>query len=201
MDIKHLLVGVFIVSLSLVANGEEIAAPAVTNSNAWYVGVGRVGIDSETALKEGVDDSATQIKFGWTGQKNSIVYGAGFTYIQYSDNEDFSQVVQNNNDRVYTEDSNASASAFYGEGGYSYALSEMVAFDVVGGIEIIVSSERTIESCSDCRSEDIDISSGLYVMPRIRFMPEGGFTIAVSYQQYLGGDLTSAPMVTLGWTY
>ncbi|WNO08776.1 porin family protein [Teredinibacter sp. KSP-S5-2] len=173
-------------------------APA--RSNAWYIGGGRVDIDSQIASEQGIGDSATYIKVGWVGQNKNFVYGAGISYLDYSDNRSFNQQVESNWGDRSTESSDASASAFFGEGGYTFMPSKYVGIDMLAGMELIWRSERGIGNCSDCYEEDIDVDSGIYVSPRLRLIADG-FTFSISYQHYLSGDLGGTPLVTLGWTY
>ncbi len=183
------------------AYAQDEETRVVDKTNAFYLALGRIGIDEEVALQEGIEDTATYFRFGWEGQSDQVIYGAGLSGYLYSDNDGFSVLVEDYSGDVSSAGSDANAFNFYGEAGYSYDLSANAFFDIIGGMELVLISERGVSNCTDCPSEDIDVGSGLFVAPRFRLMANSGFTFAISYIQYLTGDTESALTANFGWTY
>lgn len=174
----------------------------VDRTNAFYFALGRIAIDDEVAFLEGIEDTATYFRLGWEGQSDAWLYGAGLSGYLYSDNEGFSVLVEEEfSGDVSTAGSDANAFNFYAEGGYSHDLSAFAFVDFIGGMEIVLISERSVSNCSNCPSQDIDVGSGLFVAPRLRLMAGNGFTFAISYTQYLTGDTENAFAANFGWTY
>ncbi len=202
--LKPLSLTLALSSLSLFqsAYAQDEETSVVDKTNAFYFALGRIGIDDEVAFMEGIEDTATYFRFGWEGQSDAWLYGAGLSGYLYSDNEGFSVLVEEewSND-VSTAGSDANAFNFYAEGGYSHDLSEFAFIDILGGVEMVLISERSVSNCSNCPSEDIDVGSGFFVAPRLRLMAANGFTFAVTYTQYLTGDTESAFAANFGWTY
>lgn len=181
------------------ALGDE--APPPTTANGWYLSIGEVSFDEAVALREGVEDTAVLVRAAWEGQTNAFVYGAGLSMFFYDDKQSFEQYVEGGGGGVRSADSSASAYNLFLEGGYSHTLNPRVNLEVLGGVELTLSSERSIGYCSNCYEEDIDIESGPYVMPRVRFSTAGSFSFFLAYQQYLSGDVENAVSANFSWRY
>ncbi len=172
-----------------------------TFSNGFNVAVGQVSLDEETSLREGVEDSAFYMRFGWEGQSNKFVYGAGMSAYVYSDNEGFEQLVEEYDGDISRADSSAVAINLFFEGGYSHAVNEAVSFEGIAGFEPTISSERSIGNCTNCYEEDIDIGGGLYISPRVRFGGENTFSFLLAYHQYLTGDVDNGLTANFSWRF
>lgn len=164
--------------------------------------LGRVNFDDRIAVGEGVEDSGVYIDFGWEGRfYNNVILGAGISAFGYSDNDSFNQWTEDDwGDDEYSS-SSAAAVNFYGELGYGVELTRMLSLDLIGGFEAVLSSERSISGCSNCYSEDIDIDSGPYIAPRLRFKPWSHWMFAVSYQSYLSGDVEDSVQLAAGFVF
>lgn len=165
---------------------------------AWFGGLGRASIDSEKASQQGVEDSALYIRLGVEMQRSHWLYDFGLSGLIYDDNAEFRQTVRDQFGNISTADSTAQAFDLFGEAGYRYLLSPNSSMDFFAGYEQMLTSGRSISNCSNCYDEDINIDSGLYVMPRLQFETETGFTFTLLYRQYLSGDLASAIALTIG---
>ncbi|WP_028885090.1 porin family protein [Teredinibacter turnerae] len=184
---------------------EALAAPneSYLKENGVLLSIGQVSFDSELAAREGVDDSALYVVAGWEGRyRSNLIVGAGISLYDYSDNEAFEQLTESSwggNER--NSSSSATAYNLYGELGYGVDLAPTVSLDLLAGYEMVLSSERSISYCSDCYSEDIEIDSGLFVAPRLRFKPWEHWVIALSYQSYLTGDVESSAQISTGYVF
>lgn len=169
------------------------------NRLAWFGGLGSASLDSQAAAEEGIEDSALYIRLGVEFQRSHILYGVGLSGLFYDDNAEFSQTVEDLFGDVSTEDSTAEAFDLFGEVGYRYMLSAGSYMDFFGGYEHVLSSERSISNCSNCFEEDIDIESGVYLMPRYQYETEGGYLFTLLYRQYVSGDMENAIALTIGF--
>lgn len=160
------------------------------------VTLGSVGIDADVANGENIGDSAGSLRVGWENITDNFIWGLGFNIYAYSDRDEFSQQVSSVwGGDTSTQESDASGTALYGEVGYAYPLTDNVSADLLVGLELMVSSKRAIAYCDDCYEQDIDVSSGLYVTPRVSFHTSEKWTLGFSYQYFITGELESLPMV------
>lgn len=180
------------------ANTEQVTTD---QDSTWYLAVGRVSLDEKAAASEAVKDDANYFRLGWQRRSDAFVFGLGLSSYIYKDRAGFSQEVEDYFGDVSTEDSSATSFNLFGELGYSHPLSSMVRLELVTGFELVLSSERSINNCSDCYSEDIDLDSGAYIMPRVLLQTEKGFTAGLAYQHFINGDVEKGPSLVLGWSY
>ncbi len=167
--------------------------------SGFYFSVGRANFDSDIAEQERIEDSSTFLRAMWEGQKGQLVYGAGVGMYLYSDNEGFTQWVEDSFGNTDRAKSSASGFTAIGEVGYAKALNENIALEALGGVELMLSSERGIDNCSNCYEQDIDIDGGMYLMPRLRISSTGSFNFSISYQHFLSGDIESAIAANFSW--
>jgi hypothetical protein len=59
---------------------------------------------------------------------------------------------------------------------------------VNGGYGVLF-ARRTIENCSNCFTEDLDLDGGLYVEPMLLFGARDSLQFGATFRLYLGGDL------------
>lgn len=184
-------------------------AYAQSNIGEWgYSGyISAVSIDSDTALSQGVGDSAYSIGFSADYLKGNWLTSLGMEIIIYDDNRAFTQVVEGsglfNDGDISTESSDANGIVAYIGTGYQWRFGENkdVAFSLQGGFSHLFASDRSIESCSNCFSEDIDVDAGAYVKATLSRSTDS-FSVGVHVQQFLGGDgLTNAFGVSIGSTF
>ncbi|MFL0811357.1 MAG: porin family protein [Agarilytica sp.] len=174
--------------------------PEIVNTkHGFYFSLGEFDLSSKVAREEGVKDNATYFQFAWQAQDKTWLWGAGLSGLLYTDRRDFTQFVEDQSGDEFSADSEAQAVNIFGEGGYAYAPSKFVSLDMLVGLEVVLSSERSIANCTDCYSEDIDINSGLYISPRVRLLAgEHGFMVGLAYQRYLEADIEGGVMLTIG---
>ncbi|ABD80297.1 outer membrane beta-barrel protein [Saccharophagus degradans] len=176
------------------------STPTNETTTRWYGSLGRISLD-DAVQQEGIDTSATSWRFGGERQTNNWLFGGGISGFLYSDNNSFSQDVENSWGSDSTADSSATAFNFYFEGGYVHPLNQNVDVALLAGIELVLSSTRGIGNCTNCYEEDIDVSSGFYIQPRITYTFENNWFMGASYNLYQGGDVNSGLSLTVGVGY
>lgn len=193
MQLKTLAASIILV-LSSSVMAEESTEP--NDISGFYGAIGTVNLDAKSSFENYIDDSATYFKLGWEQHKEEWIWGIGISGYLYSDNASFT-----NNTTDGTKSSEASAINGYLEGGYKYTVNENVSFSIITGYEQVFSSSRGIGMCTGCDSEDIDISAGIYIQPRVTYLWSNDWYATASYSSYLGGDVESALFLTVGILY
>lgn len=159
---------------------------------SWSGHVDHINIDEQTAYEQGIEKTATAIggaaEYYSTASENTLSLGASILF--YRDNEEFAQYVEDYWGHVDYSESDANAVMLFAEYGpkYRFGQDNMSFFSVRGGVSGIVGSERSINNCSNCYSEGIDIQGGVYGLIGIG-QTLGSFDISLQFQQYLSGDL------------
>jgi hypothetical protein len=193
----------FVIVFSVVTFFSTAAFAETTQQSSnrwnWYLALGKAAFDEEKAQQEFIEDSAWSIRIAGGYQKSSLLFGFGLSGFFYDDNKQFSQTVQDQYGTVSTADSSADSVNLFGEMGYRFSLTDQFYFDFLGGYEQVLSSKRSISNCSDCYDENIDIKSGLYLLPRLQYKLESGFNFALSYQQNFTGDVKNVVLFSIGF--
>ncbi len=205
MKFNHpsLLLTLVVSFFTLNTNAQELATDPETFADSYsrmVVSLGSVSMDS-SVKNEGISDSAFGLKLGWEIKEQDFIYGFGIHSYMYDDAHSFSQQVESTWGSRSTEESDASGLALFGELGMSVARANNLDFQVLAGIELMLVSDRSIAYCSDCYSQDIDVNSGLYVLPRVALHANESFTLGVQYQHFFGGDLQSIPSAWIQFSF
>lgn len=188
------------ISLAFNIAADENTTDDYVERSGWFFSGGFMNFDSVVAEQEGIEDSSFYLNIGYEGQKGALAYGFGMSGLVLSDNDSFTQRVVDNFGNSSTASSSADAFGFYGEVGYNYEFeSGDKSFEILAGLETINAS-RGITNCSNCFSEDIDISSGLYLKPRFRFYSDTDFVFSIDYLQYLSGDIENGFSLNFSWS-
>ncbi|PCK03766.1 MAG: hypothetical protein COA42_19830 [Alteromonadaceae bacterium] len=186
-----------ILSLSSLASADEVARP-LDYSKQWlfHTNVESLSIDDAVAQEQGVDSSAAVVNFeGEYFFTKSISSNMGIGVIIYDDKNSFSQQTESRfgGDR---DNSSSDARAFpvFVDVGYKkFFGSETPAYATVrAGVATLLASERAIGNCSNCRSEDIDIDAGAYVLVGTGVNFSSFWGLGIHYKQYVSGDLENA---------
>lgn len=160
---------------------------------SYNIGLSTMNFDSDTALSEGIEDSAIAIVFGANYRSNSWVTSIDADFILYDDNAEFSQLVIGeglfNDGDVSTESSEATALAVSLSSGYEWLFGQEKRASAIlqGGFTGVFASERSIANCSNCGSQDIDIEGGVFIGGKLAYNMER-FSIGVNLRQYVSGD-------------
>ncbi len=176
-------------------SNDEYHAP----SSAFFITYGQLGVDDTLAKEEGGMDSGNPLKISLEGYKKRFVYAGGLGVTMYDSGTQFTRTVENiNTGEIKQAESSVSVSSIFFEAGTFFPLIDNVYIDLLAGMDLVVSAQRSIGYCSNCGAEDIDFSSGFYFQPRLRFV-NGGFTAAMGIPVYLSGDSTNGMLFSLGF--
>jgi hypothetical protein len=177
---------------------EITPANEIDLNKKWFfnASVETVSIDEEIAALEGIEPDAISINLdGEYYFNDSVSASVGLGFLQYDDNEEFSQLTQS----VYGGDVDSSSSTALGipllfDVGYTrfYGNSIPTYATLRGGLTYMLESERSISNCDDCRSDNIEVDGGLHVAAGFGFNLFSSFTLGFYYKNYLSGDLEDA---------
>lgn len=163
-----------------------------TSGWSWAAHVDRMKIDKKIATEEGVEPWFTAV--GGAGEyyfdNSDTTLSLGLSIIFYDDNEAFSQVVRDYWGYGYYSSSNANGAQAYIEYGsqYHFGRGDKSFFSIRGGLSSIFFSSRSINDCSNCWSEDIDVDGGAYGVLGVGHRL-GPVDLGLQFYQYFGGDL------------
>ena len=174
-----------------------IAISALTAHTAladWSLGgyVESMSLNTEKAAQEGIEDSAWALGFNADYFSDGLMAASlGSAYVMYDDNREFSQQVEViggfDHGDIRTESSDASALLIYADIGPRFTFGHSSYFSAKAGFSTFFASERSIGSCGDCYSEDIDIDGGLYIQTALGHSFER-VSIGFVYNQFLDDD-------------
>ncbi len=180
---------------------------ASANGNWEFNGtISSLAIESDAALREGVEDSALQIGFYADYLQSDWVSTMGFSLLMYDDNRTFRQKVVGsglyNDGAISTESSDANAILIHLATGYRWTFGEAEQMDFItqGGYSFSAQSERSIDYCSDCFAEDIDLDGGAFIKARLGHNTES-VRFGLLIQQFISGDLGTVVGLEIGSSF
>lgn len=177
-------------------NSQQFDSVDLSGQWIFHVSVEQVGIDEKAASdpKAQVGDSATVVDFAgeYFFNKNfSANMGLGF--LSYDDKNKFTVPTENvsTGDRENSS-SDASAMPLFVDFGYKHFFNTKNATYLAAraGFNTLILSERSVANCTNCPSQDIDISGGVYgaLGAGVKFGESWG--MGLLYKNYFSGDLT-----------
>lgn len=183
-----------------IAGFADEAAPAtsVSLANKWLfnVTVETLNIDQKVADEQLIEPDAPALFLeGEYFFNDTFSAAGGFGFIQYDDNNEFSQLTES----VYggdeeSSDSSATGIPLYFALGYTrfYGSTLPVYWSMHGGASYMLESERSISNCSNCHSEDIEVDGGVYGEASAGINLFRSVTLGVYYKSYFSGDMEDA---------
>jgi hypothetical protein len=175
-----------------------------TSGWSWSAHVDHMNIDEDVAFEEGIEDTYTAIGGAaeYYSGDSDMTLSLGLSIIFYDDNAEFSQYVEDYWGDDYYRSSDATGGQAFIEYGpkYKFGANNQSFFVVRGGLSGIFFSERSISSCSNCYSEDIDVDGGLYGVLGIGHKL-GYFDLGLQFQQYFTGDLDNGLRLKLSSSF
>jgi hypothetical protein len=181
------------VSLSSIAmENTPVSMPQETHGSShhsWGFSLQTMSIDEKVAASNLIDDSMQSVNVYWQGKKSNLLVAAGIGLLMMDDNGSYDVDVMTYNGRRDSREAEAGGISFFIEGGYRHAI-EKLNFDVLVGMEQI-RADRSVDNCSNCPDEDIDIDAGLYFKPRIGYQFTDMFWMDLSYSSYVNGDISN----------
>lgn len=180
------------------AQTEQVGSDGATHlAKRWIFNVNaeNLSIDDEVAALQGIEPDAFSINVEaeyFLNDNLSTVIGLGF--LGYDDNEEFSQLTEDAFGDVDNSSSSASALPLVMDMGYTRFYNGSVPAYVTlrGGLTYMFASERAIENCSDCSSQDIDVDGGMFVQAGAGINLGRSFTLGLYYKNYFSGDIEDA---------
>ena len=195
-------------SLGLFAIGALMASPLMAapapkeqaySGWSWSAHVGNLNIDSKVADAQGIDTSAWVIGAAAEhySSNSSLTFVIGLDLIGYDDNAGFRQ-----NTTGGRKKSNASGGLGYVEFGpkVNFGQSDDNYFVAHAGLSAMFSSERSIDYCSDCYSESIDVNGGFYGVLGVGHT-FNNFDLGLQFQQYFSGDLDNSLRLSISTSF
>ena len=182
-------------STTALAQEEQSSTPG---SWEFGLGLGQTTIDQEAAADQLIGEDAFNVSLTAMYLKNSWISTVGLDIVQYDDNAGFSQAVTSNFGGDSTEDSSATGVLLTAAFGYRWTHLEddAVSTYLQGGVSAMTSSSRGIDNCSNCYSEDIEISGGGFIRGGAHYS-WSSVGLGLEYTQYMSGDLNDSLMLNL----
>jgi hypothetical protein len=195
-------------TLSLFALGTLLASPLMAapapkeqaySGWSWSAHLGSMNIDSKVAEAQGINSSAWV--FGAAAERYSsdsiLTFVIGLDLISYDDYAEFRQ-----NTTGGRKKSNASGGLGYIEFGpkVDFGKNNDNYFVAHAGLSAMFSSSRSIDYCSDCYSESIDVNGGFYGVLGVGHT-FNNFDLGLQFQQYFSGDLDNSLRVRISTSF
>lgn len=211
---RLILASVMAMSCAAQANEEQVEAPlsfaSVPDRTGWAysLSAGSVTFDTQTAAQEGIDDTGFILGFDAEYLRQGKPLGAviGFGWVGYGDNRKIVATTigtgTGNSGDISTESSDASAIEVHGEYGLRHRFGPNKGGFLIlrGGYLLNLMSERAISNCTDCPSEDVDISGGLYALTGIGVNTGETFALGLTYKKFFTGDFDQSVSVEFRWS-
>lgn len=178
-----------------------------TNGIYWGFNIEAMGIESTKAQAQGVGTSAVSIGGEFSRISNNYFrFGAGLSYIIMDDKRGFSQTVEGaglfNNGDISRESSDVDGFSTNLEAGAFYPLTG--DRKITAGLNVgyrYFSIERAISNCTNCRSEDIDLGSGLYFEPNINAQINANMIASLAYSSYSDSEKSFEDAISLRFRF
>ncbi len=194
-QIPSLIVGALLATQVMAAEPKE---PAYSGWS-WSGHVGTLNLDSKVAYNEYVKDSAwvAGVAAERYSSDSNLTFLIGLDFIGYDDEASFRQ-----NTTDGRKSSDASAVMGYVEFGprIPFGADKSNYFIAHAGLSGIFSSERSISNCSNCYSEDIDITGGFYGALGVGHS-FGNLDLGLQFQQYFSGDIDNSLRLRLSSSF
>ena len=166
---------------------------------SWSGNLDSLTINPDVAKREHIGTTAFMagVAAEHFNSLNEFTYSFGLNFISYDDKDPFPQYTN----RGWRE-SNATAMMVYTEAGtrYRFGHDDMNFLVVKGGASSIFGSERSIDHCSDCDTENIRVNAGLYGVVGIGHSFDS-LDVTINFQQYFVGDLNSSLSLKISSTF
>lgn len=177
----------------IVATGTSVAqeenSKKVFDQHVWGASVHSMAIDEQVALSSRVGEELTSINFFWQGEINNLLLSAGMGLLTYEDHGGYQVNVTDQYGNSSTKTASASGVDLNFEAGYRHKISKL-NLDILAGFSSFNSS-RSVDNCSDCPDEDIEIDSGSYIKPRIGYQFGEKWGAELSYTNYFTADVSN----------
>ena len=186
MDVRtsFVLTALSFVFLSSLATAQDFL------SGKWEVGayIGGSTITDEIAAENFIEDTTFHIGGFADFDFGYVIASIGLDYLRYDDNASFSQMTINDDGDIEASDSSADALSFNLAVGPAWREDEYGVL-VYGqlGYGVVFNSERSINFCDTCVSEDIEVEGGVFgKLGAVKSFKR--FSLGLHYIRYFGDE-------------
>lgn len=203
---KYLCLSILTVFINLLTSNNSFADHDYNNPIPKIragINFERLFINHEAASSQLIDETATAVNlslnFGNQSiEKPYIDFGAGLSFIAFNDNGQFWQETVDEYGHIFTANSRAKAFHVYFEAGPNMPISRYTNIDVKAGYTLPITSERSIDNCSACYSEEIDLDTGAYGQIGLSHKI-GNFSLKSRYKYYINNNNGIEDSFSLGF--
>lgn len=190
MNIRAIIISIFVAMTALPAYADHYSHRSPKMSAG--ISFEQLYLNEDIANEQLVGDTASAINLDFNignGQsyEPNISFGLGASMVFFNDNGEFSQEVVDDYGHLYNAGSDAEAVHLYFEGGPNLPIGRYSRLTFKGGYTLPVYSERSIDRCKSCFSEDIEIDGGFYGQAGFRY-DVGHVSLNTEYKYYLDED-------------
>lgn len=165
----------------------------------WTGGLGlsQFTLDEMAAAEERIDESAFSLDlFASYYFSSRMVATLGASLLRFDDNAEFSQqVLVTDIFGTEVETATSEASGFQLAAQIEYMTPPLSTLEIQfrggAGFAAIAGADRSIDNCTDCREEDLDIEGGPFFTASIFKSFSDSFTLGLGGRQYASGDVKS----------
>lgn len=155
-----------------------------------------IAMDDAVARREWVEADAVAVLLeGEYFLSETVSTSVGAGYLKYDDLNEFRQLTESvyGGDVEYSS-SNAAAVPLLLDVGYTRFSDGAIPlyWTARGGLTYLLASERAVEQCADCYSQDIEIDGGVFAELGVGVNLGHTVSLGLFYQNYLTGDLENA---------
>lgn len=194
---RHLISSASLAALGFSSNMVLAHSQSSYSGWSWSGNIEHISIDPEVANRPDIQLGDTATAIGIAGEyfdyDSDMTYSLGLSYISYNDNNEFYQYVYDDWYGISYEQTDAAAVMAFIEVGQKirFGSDHMNFFSARGGVNGIFASDRSIDNCHNCYSEDLDIDGGFYGVVGVGHS-FNYLDVELQFLQYFSGDLDNS---------
>jgi len=173
-----------------------ITLSSMTYADVYYLGYGRPEvtktIKDQAGLEFNLKNEAEYLRAGWELQNKTFIFGLGAAGTRYTGVE-------------ATTGATIEADTYNGyvETGYSHKMTQAMHFDILTGYEYQFSGKSEWQDCSTCEQSapELEMTTGVYFLPRLRLQAGRGWMLTFAYHYYSTGDIKDMYTLNFGISY
>ncbi len=175
--------------------------PEKKSKRSIYLTYNSTSLSKGATEAQGLNDDAGMLELGVSlTAVTGFGVSLGIGFLNFDDNESFSNVVVDDSGFVKIEESEADAIPINAEVFYENPVSnnQRWQYRVGAGYTAITNANREIAQCNNCFSQDLEIDGGKYISASVvwrTLLKPRSSRFGLSYRQYLSGDLENSVML------
>ncbi len=167
---------------------------------SYSVALNFISLDSDVTTSAGLSDSVIALQLAGANRFSKYFSASlGIGIFELDDENQFSQVVVDDDGFVRVEDSETRGTSFFGEISFSNTVTSRSSFVYAVGVGAarITKASRTISRCDSCDTTEFDFEGGGYALASVggKFTDNSAF--GLTGRQYFSGDLENS--LVLWW--